>query len=666
MFLVDILAVSGCLYFAKKIYQKRQDKKTVKKSQSKKIIAQTVSSTNKITPKNDYEAEVNQNLILSTGLMGLTTVGALGYPLFTLLSIPGIVYLSIPFIRRGYQELFKKRRIGAATLDAVICSTLIGLQYFFAFAFFSILYFFSRKILLKTEDSSRQSLMNIWGETPRLVWIIQENVEVEIPFEQLQVGDVIVVNAGETIPVDGIVETGMGSVDQHILTGEAQPAEKIVGDRVFASTLLLSGRLHIQVDKAGTETVAAKIKHILNNTTDYKSSLQARGEQMTEQAALPTLMLSAITLPILGAGSAATILLSSFGGQMRVIAPISVLNFLKIASEQSILIKDGRALETLSNIDTVVFDKTGTLTQEQPYVKAIHTCHAQTDNEILRYAAAAEYKQKHPIALAILQEAQNRQLDLPMIDDASYEIGYGLKVRLDDKLIRVGSIRFMTMENIVIPPSIQTLQTTTHDQGASLVYVAVNEHLSGAIELRATIRPEAKRVIQDLHQRGMSIVIISGDHEKPTQQLAQELNIDQYFAETLPENKAQLIEQLQKEGKSVCFVGDGINDSIALKKANVSISLRGASTIATDTAQIILMDESLKQLPYLFDLANRLDKNLRNSFKIAVAPGIMCVGGVYLFHMGIIAMAIIFNASFGTNLVNAMLLKLKSNHIAKD
>ena len=202
-----------------------------------------------------------------------------------------------------------------------------------------------------------------------------------------------------------------------------------------------------------------------------------------------------ITLPVLGIQSAATILLSSFGGQMRVVAPISVLNFLKIASEQSILIKDGRALETLHNIDTVVFDKTGTLTQEQPYVKAIHTCHEQTENDILRYAAAAEYKQKHPIALAIQKEAQNRHLDLLMIDEANYEIGYGLKVRLDNKLIRVGSIRFMTMENIVIPPSIHTLQTVSHDQGSSLVYVAVNEQLSGAIELQATIRSEAKQVI---------------------------------------------------------------------------------------------------------------------------------------------------------------------------
>jgi heavy metal translocating P-type ATPase len=666
MLLVDILAISGCLYFAKKISQKRQAKKTLKPSQFKKMIAQTVSSTQQIMSKNDDEAELNRQIILSAGAMGLITAGALGYPLLTVLSIPAIIYIQIPFILRGSDELFKKRKIGAATLDAIICIVMTALQYFFAIAFFSILYYISRKILLKTEDSSRQSLIDIWGETPRFVWIIQRDVEIEIPFDKLQVGDVIVVNAGETIPIDGIIEKGIGSVDQHILTGEAQPTEKIIGDSVFASTVLLSGRLHIKVNKAGTETIAAKIKHILNNTTDYKSSLQARGEQMTEQAALPTLLLSGITLAALGAPSAVTILLSSFGGQMRVVAPISVLNFLKMASEQSILIKDGRALEALNNVDTIVFDKTGTLTQEQPFVQSIQTCFEYSENDILRYAAAAEYKQKHPIALAILQEAQTRHLELPMIDEASYEVGYGLKVRLDDKLIRVGSIRFMTLENILIPSSIQTLQTKSQEQGASLVYVAVNEQLSGAIELRSTIRKEAKQVIQNLQQRGMNIVIISGDHEKPTQQLAQDLGIEQYFAETLPEHKAELIEQLQKEGKSVCFVGDGINDSIALKKANVSISLRGASTIATDTAQVILMDESLKQLPLLFDLANRLDKNLRNSFMIAITPGVICVGGVYLFHLGVIMTTVIYNISVGLGVTNAMLPKFNRKSISKE
>ena len=598
--------------------------------------------------------------MLSIWLIVLTIGGkVLEDRLLILLSVPGLVYLSIPLFKCGYRDLFEQRKIGAGVLDSTISVVMLLLQYFFPSALFFTLYYISRKILLKTEDSSRKSLIDVWGEVPKFACVEKEGVETKVPFDRLEIGDIVVIHAGEIIPVDGIVEKGMGNVDQHILTGEAQPTEKIPGDNIFASTLLLSGKLHVKVNTAGTETVAAKIKDILNNTTDYKTSLQARGEKIAEQSAMPTLVLGGITWSILGAQSAAAILLSSFGTQMRIVAPISILNFLKIASDRNILVKDGRALETLHKIDTVVFDKTGTLTQEKPHVEAIHTFNTETKEELLLYAAAAEYKQTHPIAKAILQEAENHNLELPAIDESNYKVGYGLTVKLDDKLIRVGSIRYMTSENIMIPPGVERLQSVSHEQGSSLVYVAIDERMSGAIELQATIRPEAKQVIGNLHERNKKIAIISGDREEPTQQLARQLGIDRYFAETLPENKAQLIEQLQEEGRVVCFVGDGINDSIALKKANVSISLQGASTIATDTAQIILMDESLQQLPFLFDLANRLENNLRTGFIASLLPGVMCVFGVYFLQIDVIASAILYDVCLTINVFNAMLPKLK-------
>jgi Cu2+-exporting ATPase len=195
--------------------------------------------------------------------------------------------------------------------------------------------------------------------------------------------------------------------------------------------------------------------------------------------------------------------------------------------------------------------------------------------------------------------------------------------------------------------------------------VAIDNQLGGAIELHATIRPEAKSIIKDLHQRNMSTYIISGDHEKPTQQLAKELGIDNYFADTLPENKANLIQQLSDAGKVVCFVGDGINDSIALKKAHVSISLKGASTIATDTAQIILMDESLKHLCQLFDLANELESNLNTGLITTIIPGLVIVGGVFLRHMGIIGSIVVFNIGLLAGVANSMWPLVESHKKAK-
>ena len=338
---------------------------------------------------------------------------------------------------------------------------------------------------------------------------------------------------------------------------------------------------------------------------------------------------------------------------------MGMLNFINLASKKGILIKDGRSLELLNQIDTVVFDKTGTLTLEQPHLSQIYICNGVTENEVLRYAAAAEYKQKHPVAKAILQAANEGSLELPEIDESQYEIGYGIKVKINDQIIQVGSHRFMEVEKIAIPVEILTLQKNSHEQGYSTVYVARDKQLVGMLELHPTIRPEAKKIIQQLQQRHLSTYIISGDHEQPTKQLAEKLGIDNYFANTLPQDKANLIVQLQQEGKSVCFIGDGINDSIALKKAEVSISLRGASTVATDTAQIILMDKNLTQLAYLFEHAKLFENNQKSSLASAFVPGVISVGGIFFLHFGVFSALMLYNVSLFAGVGNALLPLIK-------
>ncbi|MEZ4736034.1 MAG: HAD-IC family P-type ATPase [Caldilineaceae bacterium] len=292
-----------------------------------------------------------------------------------------------------------------------------------------------------------------------------------------------------------------------------------------------------------------------------------------------------------------------FGLNLWISGPLALRNFLTVATRRSILIKDGRSLELLTEIDTVVFDKTGTLTLEQPHVTHIHPFADVDAHDLLRYAAAAEHRQTHPIARAILAYAEEQQIRLPAIDETRYEMGYGLQAEIEGKTIRVGSGRFMTLKKIALPSEVAFLQESGHAQGHSLVMVAMGDQLIGAIELEPTIRPEAKDVIERLRRRNLDFYIISGDQEGPTQALAQKLGIDNYFANTLPENKAKLVAQLQEQGRAVCFVGDGINDSIALKKANVSVPLRGSTTVAMDTAQVVLMDTTLAQLPTLFALA---------------------------------------------------------------
>ena len=583
---------------------------------------------------------------------------ALIYSPLTIIAIPFLIYASGYLFNQVYDAVIKEKRVRTALVDSISVVGCMAAGYYFASALFYTFYYYSRKLLRKTEDHSQKHLVNIFGKQPRLVWIVSNGVELEIPFSQLKTNDIVVINAGETIPIDGVIHSGIANIDQHILTGESQPIEKGEGELVFAGTVVLEGQIQIRVEKTGQETAAAHIGEILNKTADFKASMQSYGERIIDKGALPTLAISAVTLPLLGVNSALAILNASFGYQMRITAPLSMLNFLTIASKNGILIKDGRSLELLNQVDTVVFDKTGTLTEEQPHVGKIHCCGIE-ENELLTYAATAEYKQTHPIALAILGEAQQRELNVVPVTQAKYEVGYGIKVRVETKMIRVGSVRFMEREGILIPPEMEGLPAEGLEQGHSLVFIALNNQLVGAIEFYPTVRPEAKQIIAKLKQRGLSTYIISGDHEQPTRKLAQQLGIDHYFAETLPEEKAKLINQLQQQGKVVCFVGDGINDSIALKKSQVSISLRGASTIATDTAAIILMDSHLNQLDQLFSIAESFNANMKNNLHLSIIPGFICLGGVFFLHFGIVTTILLYDTSLLVGVLNAMSPSLK-------
>jgi Cu2+-exporting ATPase len=379
-------------------------------------------------------------------------------------------------------------------------------------------------------------------------------IELEIPFEDLKYGDVLVVSAGQIIPVDGVIVEGVASIDQYKLTGESQPAEKTIDDAVLAATVILSGKVHIRTEKTGKETVAMKIGETLNATADYKNSMQSRGEAIADGLVVPTLGASLLAFPLLGAGSALAVLTNTFGYKMRLFAPASMLTFLNMASQQGILIKDGRSLEALNQITTVVFDKTGTLTLDQPTVGKLHTYNGIDKKELLTYAAMAEAGQSHPIAKAILTAADQLKLSWNKIEDAEYKIGYGIQVIIAGQSIRVGSSQFMAQEGISLSADIIKVQQACLTSGNSLVMVALGEQIAGAIELHATVRPEAKEIIDYFHQRNISTHIISGDYDAPTKQLAEKLGIKHYSAGVLPENKAKQIKELQQDGQFVCFV----------------------------------------------------------------------------------------------------------------
>ena len=563
---------------------------------------------------------------------------------------------AIPTFKGAKAVLIKEKRLGVEVLDAIVVIGCMGTMAIFPGAVLCWCLGFGRVLVKKTQDNAKKLLLHAIDKKPRYVWLYCDGTEIQIAIDRLEPDDVIVINSGEIIPVDGIIIHGMAIVDQHALTGKSTPAEKGIGDRVFAATSMVAGKVLVQVEKSGNETASAKISQILNDAAGYKLGLQHKGARLADKGVIPTLAVGAVGMAALGLGGAVAVLKSDLGTGIRIATPLAMLTSLALCANKGILVRDGRALELMNEIDTVLFDKTGTLTRERPELGRIIASRGFTPEQILQFAAAAETKFHHPIALAILNKAHELNLELPAINNTKYKVGYGITVTVQHHTVCVGSKRFMELEGVALTANVMEEVKQAHLEGNTVVMVSIDGQLGGAIELHAAVRPEMRQIVHGLRDRGVKhIAVISGENNALTRKLADSLNLDHYLAQVFPADKAEYIMKLQNEGRRVCFVGDGINDSLALRQANVSISLRGASSLATDTAHIVFLDEGLSKLCDLRDIARDLERNVRRSRQLILAPNIACVAGIFTLGFGIMASVITNNVAALAALGNGML-----------
>jgi heavy metal translocating P-type ATPase len=604
----------------------------------------------------DQLDRLDLDLAICTASLPLAAVAQFAMPALLPLSAGLFAYTAIPSFRGAYEVLFKERRLGVDVLDSIVVMGCLATLHVFPGAILAWCLSVGRYLVRRTEDNSKKLLLGAFGKQARYVWLVKDGIEIEVPLDRLDKGDIVAAHTGDMVPVDGIIVEGLAMIDQHALTGESVPVEKGVGDRVFASTVMVAGKVHVAVEKSGSETATAKIAQILNDSAGYKLASQHKGEQLADKAVVPTLCLGGLALTTLGPPGAVAVINSDLGTGIRMAAPLAMLSTLALCAQKGVLVKDGRALDLLCEVDTMLFDKTGTLTRERPEVGQVITANGFRPTQILRLAAAAERRFHHPVALAILQKAAEQGLRLPLTDTTQYKVGYGITVGIEGHRVRVGSQRFMEMEGVPLTREVNDALAEAHREGHTMVMVAVDGDLGGALELRASVRPEVRGIVQGLRERDIRhIAIISGDHEAPTRRLAEELGLDRYFSQVLPAEKADYVEKLQREGRKVCFVGDGINDAIALKKANVSISLRGATSIATDTAHVVFMEQSLGKLCELRDIARDLDRNVRNSWLMILGPNIACIAGVFTLGFGIGASVVTNNIAALAALANGLL-----------
>ncbi|GJE28134.1 heavy metal translocating P-type ATPase [Methylobacterium organophilum] len=555
---------------------------------------------------------------------------------------------AVPSYHRAIQVLVQERRLGVDVLDSIIFTTCLFTGEIFAGAMTSFFLSVGRTLLRKTQAQSARLLVDALGRQPSIVRLERaDGSTAEVRIEDVKAGDVVVVHTGEAVPVDGVVQSGEGMLDQQALTGEAAPVERAAEDSVLAATLLVAGQIRVRVERAGKDTTAGKIADILRETVSHKLKLQSRGESLADSIVVPALGVSALAGAMIGPSAALAVINSDLGTGIRMAAPLAVVTSLSACIRSGILVKQGRALETLPQIDTVVFDKTGTLTRSVPEVGEVVSCGAHAPTEMLRLAAAAEQNFSHPIARAIVDRYQATDgAPLPVLDASQYALGFGLTVIIEGRRVRLGSRRFMDREGLVFPESFDHAMAPRRDAGHTLIYMGLDDEPAGLIDLRPSQRPEAADAVESLRAGGIKeLIILSGDHDRPTRQLANQLGMERYFAEVLPEDKAAVIAGLQREGRRVCFVGDGINDALALRQADVSVSLSGAAGIATDTAQVVFLEGNLRRMGEMFSIARELHTNVGQSWNLIRGANGICIAGVFLAGFNIWHSVFFNNAS---------------------
>ncbi|MEZ4864971.1 MAG: heavy metal translocating P-type ATPase [Caldilineaceae bacterium] len=559
--------------------------------------------------------------------------------------------------QRAYTSVTQKRKLNVDVLD-VSATTVLALQGQMLTASLIVwLVNMADYIRFATQEKSRQAITAMLAYHNRSAWVVRGDEKVRIPVDEIKVGDVVVIYPGERIEVDGTVLSGQALVDQHTLTGESLPLKKEVGDRVYAATVVHDGKIYVRTEQIGNETEVAKIIHLVQTAPTQDTRVQNYAELWADQL-VPYSFAGASASALLAGGlnRAASILVIDYGTGIRVAAPTTVLSSMTQAAKQGILIKGGRHLEQLAEIDALVFDKTGTLTTGAPEIVSIVPCSTDiTEEEVLRLAAAAEQRLRHPVAQALVKAAYARGLTLPERVTSEYAIGLGIEAGVEGRTLLVGSRRFLEHKGVRLSPFVQEMLTEIAKQSVSPLCVAVDGVIIGLLGLADPIRPEAASMIKQLRKKGIrEIVMLTGDQETVAARVAKDLGICHYVANVFPAEKVQVVKALQKKGYKVGVVGDGINDSPALAQADVGIAVNGGIDVAQETADVVLHKGDLWQILRAIDIARESVNLIQQNWQLIAIPNTVAIGLILTGALGPFGATIINNGSAVLAGVNAL------------
>lgn len=542
-------------------------------------------------------------------------------PVVMALNMPLMLWNAIPIAKRAYKVWADESRLNIDVLDTLAITASVLQGHPLAGCIVTWLIKLGDWIRDLTAAGQRRAISELLEFQTKTAWVLVDGQVMSIPATELKAGDLVVVYPGEMIPVDGEIVDGHATIDQKTITGEGLPVSRGKTEAAFAATVIREGQITVRAIRVGSDTTAGQIVHLVESAPIGDTRMQNHAERFADRLVTPTLALAASTAAVTGDFNRfLSLVIVDYGTGIRVAAPTSVLSSMTHAARAGIIIKSGGHMEKLANIDTVVFDKTGTLTHGTPAViDVVPYLDHITPGHLLGLAAAAETRLQHPVAEALRRKARELAVNVPPCDETQYRIGLGVEGQVNGYYMHVGNERFMRQSDIRVDKAVLD-RAALDEKGYSSLYVAVDGQLAGLVPYSDAIRSESRPVIERLHAMGIkNTIMLTGDNAVVARAVCRDIGLTDHFADMLPVDKASVIGELQRRGRRVAMVGDGINDSPALSFADVGIAMKHGAEVTHESADVILMEDSLWKLVQAVEISQGAVRLIRQNYAIVAS-----------------------------------------------
>ena len=606
------------------------------------------------------------------------------------LATPVVLWAGWPFFVRGWTSVVTRNLnmftlialgTGVAWLYSVVATVAPGIfpaafrgmdgsvaVYFEAAAVITVLVLLGQVLELRAREQTSGAIRALLDLAPKTARRIKpDGSEEEVTLDLIGIGDRLRVRPGEKVPVDGSVVEGRSSIDESMVTGESMPVTKEVGDRVIGGTINRSGGLIIEAEKIGRDTLLARIVQMVADAQRSRAPIQRLADRVSSWFVPLVIVVAVLAFgawsiwgpdPRLAFGlvAAVTVLIIACPCALGLATPMSIMVGVGRGAGAGVLIKNAEALERMEKVDTLVVDKTGTLTQGKPSVTAVRTVSGVTEDELLRLAASLERGSEHPLAVAIVDEAEKRGLALAKAADFDSPTGKGVLGTVEGRSIVIGNAGFLA-ESGVETAALADEADTLRSDGATAIFVAVDGEAAGIVAISDPVKPTTPEAIEALHREGIRIVMLTGDNRTTAEAVARRLGIDEVEADVLPDRKSEVVRRLRKEGRVVAMAGDGVNDAPALAAADVGIAMGTGTDVAIESAGVTLLGGDLTGIVRARRLSHATMRNIRQNLFFAFiynAAGVPVAAGVLYPTFGILLSPIIAAAAMALSSVSVI------------